>query len=68
MNTVNLVVNKLVEKYEYTHFEDEMAVISAMGKILIESFGKTQASFIINSDYFLGEALDEFYSVTGLSA
>jgi hypothetical protein len=65
MDTVTLVVNKLVEKYEYTHFEDEMAVISAMGKILIESFGKTQASFIINSDWFLGEALDEFYSATG---
>jgi hypothetical protein len=36
-----------------------------MGGILIKSFGRTQASFIINSDWFLGEALDEFYSVTG---
>ena len=66
MKTVDLVVNKLVEKYEHTHFEDEMAVISAMGKILIESFGKTQAGFIINSDDFLGEALDSFYDKTGL--
>ena len=68
MKTVNLVVNKLVEKYEYTHFADEGAVIAEIGKILIEEFGKTQASFIANSDDFLGEALDEFYSVTGLSA
>lgn len=66
MNTVDLVVNKLLKKYEYTHFEDEMAVISAMGKILIESFGKTQASFIINSDWFLGEALDAFYDAIGV--
>lgn len=66
MNTVDLVVNKLVEKYEYTHFEDESAIIGEMGKILIEEFGRTQASFIINSDDFLGEALDSFYDKTGL--
>jgi hemerythrin len=65
MNTVTLVVNKLVEKYEYTHFADESAVIAEIGKILIESFGKTQARFIANSDYFLGEALDSFYTTTG---
>jgi len=65
MNTVDFVVNKLVEKYEHSHFADEGAIIAEMGKILTESFGKTQASFIANSDWFLGEALDEFYAVTG---
>ena len=66
MKTVDLVVNKLVEKYEYTHFEDESAVIAEIGKILLESFDKTQARFIANSDDFLGEALDSFYDKTGL--
>jgi len=65
MKTVDLVVKKLVDKYEYTHFADEGAVIAEIGKILIESFGKTQARFIANSDDFLGEALDSFYATTG---
>ena len=65
MKTVDLVVNKLVEKYEYTHFADEGAIIAEIGKILIESFGRTQAGFIANGDDFLGEALDSFYATTG---
>lgn len=65
MDTVKLVVNKLVEKYEYTHFEDEGAVIAEIGKILLTSFGKTQGSFIANSDWFLGETLDAFYDAIG---
>jgi hypothetical protein len=65
MNTVDLVVNNLVEKYEYTHFEDEGAVIAEIGKILLDSFGKIQARFIANEEGFLGETLDAFYNAIG---
>lgn len=65
MNTVTLVVNKLVEKYEYTHFEDEGAIIAEIGKILLLSFGKTQGRFIANNPDFLGDTLDAFYATTG---
>jgi hypothetical protein len=65
MRTVDLVVKKLVDKYEYTHFEDEGAIIAEIGKILLASFGKKQGRFIANSPGFLGEAIDGFYSTTG---
>jgi hypothetical protein len=65
MNTVTLVVNKLVEKYEYTHFEDEYAIIQVIATILKEEFGYTMARFIINEEDFLGDTLDEFYAASG---
>jgi hypothetical protein len=65
MRTVDLVVKKLVDKYEYTHFEDEGAIIAEIGKILLANFGKKQGRFIANSPDFLNETLDGFYSTTG---
>ena len=65
MNTITLVVNKLVEKYEYTHFEDECSVIAEIGKILQAEFSPSQARFIANEEDFLGDALDAFYATTG---
>lgn len=62
MNTVDLVVNKLMEKYEYTHFEDEGAVIAEIGKILRAEFSPSQARFIANEEDFLGDTLDAFYA------
>lgn len=62
MDTIDLVTNKLMEKYEYTHFEDEGAVIAEIGKILLATFGKSQGRFIANDPDFLGEALDSFYA------
>ena len=70
MNTTTLLAKALAEKFENTHFEDEYAIIMEMFEVLQTELGfdyKT-ARFILNEEDFVPDTLDEFYSVTGLSA
>ena len=62
------VAMKLAEKYEYTYYADESAVIADIVKIVNQDFDKTQAAFILNDKDFVGETLDDFFFMTGTAA